>query len=110
MGKKKNDRTKPGALRVWHIPQVPGKAFRVPVASVDEAKVLLRALAQYDLFSTKTGSSRTTATRKASKSSRMGSGASGVTPRRTTTSATFFDRRSEQCGSESGSLLPSRPC
>lgn len=50
MGKKKNDRTKPGALRVWHIPQVPGKAFRVPVASVDEAKVLLRALAQYDLF------------------------------------------------------------
>jgi len=39
-----------GDLRVWHIPQVPGKPFRVPVAGVDQAKVLLRALADYDKF------------------------------------------------------------
>ncbi len=39
----------PNDLRVWHIPQVPGEAFRVSVASVDEAKTVLRVLADYDL-------------------------------------------------------------
>lgn len=37
-------------LRVWHIPQVPGKSFYVPVASLDEAVTVLDALARYDLF------------------------------------------------------------
>lgn len=39
-----------GALRVWHIPQVPGKAFRVPVDSLVQAKLVLDTLANYDLF------------------------------------------------------------
>ena len=39
-----------GDLRVWWIPQVPGKAFRVPVASLVQAKTLLSVLADYDLF------------------------------------------------------------
>lgn len=45
-------KTKPkiGDLRVWHIPQVPGKAFHVPVASPAEAKKVLAILASYDLF------------------------------------------------------------
>lgn len=37
-------------LKVWWIPQVPGKSFEVPVASIDEAKLLLRTLARYDQF------------------------------------------------------------
>lgn len=37
-------------LRVWWIPQVPMKAFRVSVASIDEAKLLLSTLAKYDQF------------------------------------------------------------
>ena len=37
-------------LRIWWIPQVPGKSFEVPVASVDEAKKILTVLADYDLF------------------------------------------------------------
>lgn len=41
---------KPGDLRVWWIPQVPGKPFHVPVASPVEAKKLLDVLAQYDIF------------------------------------------------------------
>lgn len=41
---------KEGDLRVWHIPQVPGKAFRVPVVSLKEAKKLLDVLADYDAF------------------------------------------------------------
>jgi hypothetical protein len=40
----------PGDLRVWWIPQIPGNAFRVPVASPVEAKKILDVLAQYDLF------------------------------------------------------------
>ncbi len=39
-----------GALRVWHIPQVPGKAFHVTVNTPEEAKKMLDALANYDLF------------------------------------------------------------
>ncbi len=38
------------ALRVWWIPQVPMKAFRVDVKTLDEAKLLLDTLAKYDLF------------------------------------------------------------
>lgn len=41
---------KDGDLRVWWIPQVPMKAFHVPVKTVNEAKLLLRTLADYDLF------------------------------------------------------------
>jgi hypothetical protein len=37
-------------LRVWWIPQVPGKPFHVEVESITEAKKLLDTLAKYDLF------------------------------------------------------------
>lgn len=37
-------------LRVWHIANLPREAFRVDVASVDEAKQVLRALAEFDLY------------------------------------------------------------
>lgn len=37
-------------LRVWHIPQVPMKAFHVEVSSVEEGIVVRNALANYDLF------------------------------------------------------------
>ena len=39
-----------GDLRVWWVPQVPMKSFTVPVKSLVEAKMLLNALADYDLF------------------------------------------------------------
>lgn len=39
-----------GDLRVWWIPQVPMKAFHVPVKSIDEAKLVLDTLTRYDLF------------------------------------------------------------
>lgn len=41
---------KDGDLRVWWIPQIPMKAFTVPVADLRQAKLLLRALADYDRF------------------------------------------------------------
>lgn len=37
-------------LKVWHIPQVPMKAFEVEVETVEDAKLLLDTLANYDLF------------------------------------------------------------
>lgn len=37
-------------LRVWHVPQVPMKAFHVPVASIREARLVLDVLAYYDVF------------------------------------------------------------
>ncbi len=37
-------------MRVWHIPQIPVKAFHVPVKSPDEAVIMLNALADYDIF------------------------------------------------------------
>ncbi len=37
-------------LRVWWIPQVPMKAFRVEVETPQEAKKLLSILADYDIF------------------------------------------------------------
>lgn len=39
-----------GDLRVYWFPQVPGKAFRVPVASPSEAQKLMTVLADYDIF------------------------------------------------------------
>lgn len=39
-----------GDLRVWWIPQVPMEPFYVPVADVREARLILDALARYDLF------------------------------------------------------------
>ena len=37
-------------LRVWWIPQVPGKPFRVSVPDLVSAKLLLETLANYDLW------------------------------------------------------------
>ena len=37
-------------LRVWWCPQIPCKAFHWPVTSLVEGRMLLDALAQYDLF------------------------------------------------------------
>lgn len=37
-------------LRVWHIPQVPGKRFIVAVDSVEEGVKLMDTLADYDNF------------------------------------------------------------
>lgn len=39
-----------GQLKVWFIPQVPGKPFNVDVSNISEAKLLLRVLADYDIF------------------------------------------------------------
>jgi hypothetical protein len=41
---------KDGDLKVWWIPQVAMKAFEVPVNTVAEAKLLLKTLADYDIF------------------------------------------------------------
>lgn len=41
---------KEGDLRVWWVPQVPMKAFRVPVRTLREAKLLLETLGDYDIF------------------------------------------------------------
>ena len=37
-------------LRVWWIPQVPGKPFHVPVDSVHEGVKVMDILANYDAF------------------------------------------------------------
>lgn len=37
-------------LRVWHIPQVPGKPFYVYTDDIREAKKIMDILASYDLF------------------------------------------------------------
>lgn len=37
-------------LRVWWVPQVPMKAFNIPVRSVEEAALVLDTLALYDQF------------------------------------------------------------
>ena len=41
---------KPGDLQVWWVPQIPMKAFRVSVLSVEMGAKLLEVLANYDLF------------------------------------------------------------
>jgi hypothetical protein len=45
-----SDNPKKGDLRVWWIPQVPMKPFRVAVPDVKTAKLLLTTLADYDIF------------------------------------------------------------
>lgn len=42
--------SKKGDLKVWWIPQVPGKPFEVPVSSTEEASKVLDILARYDEF------------------------------------------------------------
>ena len=37
-------------LRVWHIPQVPGKPFYIYTEDIREAKKIMDILAAYDLF------------------------------------------------------------
>ena len=37
-------------LRVWHIPQVPGKPFYVYADDIREAKKIMDILSAYDLF------------------------------------------------------------
>ena len=39
-----------GDLRVWHIPNVPSEGFHISVANLAEAKIVLTALAEYDLY------------------------------------------------------------
>ena len=46
----KKESLKKGDLRIWHIPQVPGKAFRINVKSIEEAKLILPILWNYDIF------------------------------------------------------------
>ena len=37
-------------LKVWWIPQVPGKPFEVEVDSIEEGALLVTAFADYDMF------------------------------------------------------------
>lgn len=37
-------------IKVWHIPQVPGKAFEVEVEDLKTAKLLCDVLGNYDAF------------------------------------------------------------
>jgi hypothetical protein len=37
-------------FRVWHIPQIPMKPYHVEVSSVQTGVLVLRTLADYDLF------------------------------------------------------------
>lgn len=39
-----------GDLRIWWIPQVPMKAFYVPVKNLEQAVLINNTLAYYDLF------------------------------------------------------------
>lgn len=41
---------KAGDLKVWWVPQVPMKAFEVPVKDIKEAAKVLQLLASYDAF------------------------------------------------------------
>lgn len=41
---------KEGDLKVWWIPQIPGKAFEIPVDSMQEGKKIMDVLADYDAF------------------------------------------------------------
>ena len=42
--------SKTGDLKVWWIPQIPGKPFEVEVPTLDEGRRLCAVLAAYDLF------------------------------------------------------------
>ena len=39
-----------GDLKVWWIPQVPMRAFKVPVKNEREADLIISTLARYDIF------------------------------------------------------------
>lgn len=39
-----------GALKIWHIPQVPMKPFEIAVATPQEGRKILDVLSSYDLF------------------------------------------------------------
>ena len=39
-----------GDLKVWWIPQVPGKAFKVSVPDLETGSLLIDTLGRYDLF------------------------------------------------------------
>ena len=41
---------KVGDLRVWHVPQVPGKPFHVLVDTPQEAQRVIQLLEEYDIF------------------------------------------------------------
>ena len=41
---------KVGDLRVWWIPQIPGKPFEAAVTSVSEGVKIMDTLAKYDIF------------------------------------------------------------
>lgn len=43
-------KTREGSLRVWHIPQIPGKPFHVVVGMLTEAKLIIETLGDYDNF------------------------------------------------------------
>jgi len=45
-----SNKIKDGQLRVWWIPQVPMKPFYVMVNNLEEAKLMLDTLADYDKF------------------------------------------------------------
>lgn len=44
------ENNKVGDMQVWWIPQIPGKAFEVPITSVEDGVRIINILAQYDLF------------------------------------------------------------
>ena len=37
-------------MRVWWVPQIPMKPFRVDVEDLAQAKLLIKTLAEYDIF------------------------------------------------------------
>jgi len=47
---KKSETYPEGTLRLWWIPQVPMEPFHVFVKNYEEALLLIRVLANYDLF------------------------------------------------------------
>ena len=46
----KTPKPKKGDLRVWWVPQIPGRAFYVSVSTPPEAKKIMNVLANYDIF------------------------------------------------------------
>jgi len=49
-GPKQMANEKEGDLKVWWVPQVPGKEFEVPVDSVEHGAIILSVLEEYDAF------------------------------------------------------------
>jgi hypothetical protein len=45
-----SEANKPGDLSVWWVPQVPMKAFRVPVSNLEIGVKVMDVLADYDKF------------------------------------------------------------